>query len=282
MKYLKCNNCGHLNEIKSEFQVFCNQCNKKLSPNFSEWSKRNPGKNLNDFSNEVGVSENDLNKAKKNTGSSSRRKLPLKYWIVFFVVFTICTVLGNMGGEKIMRLLSSQKTEKEVLDQRWIRQEYGDFGMFVKTPVQVTRTELPLPYNLKRFITRIDSYKYNSSKGFQVLINTIQYTPQVGALDLQAGALGSVNEMKMQQGVTDFTYREEYISKGEIPGFVQRGTFTKDGMAAEFINAGFASDLVFWQVLLIYAEDDEVGRIASERVYKSIEIKKNSKVAQAL
>jgi hypothetical protein len=280
MKYLKCNYCGHLNEIRSEFQVFCSQCNKKLSANFSEWSKRNQGQNLNDFADQVGISANDSVQQKKSSGHSNWKSKPIKYWLAFFVAFVVFTVLGNLGAEKILSFFRSQKTEKEILEQNWIRQEYGDFGLVVETPVQLTRMELPLPENLKRVIAKIDSYKYNSAKGFQVIINSIQYTPQVGALDLQAGALGSVNEIKMQPGVTDLEYREEFISKGDIPGFLQRGKFTKDGLKVEFINAGFGSELVFWQVSLLYAEDDEVGRIASERVLKSIEIRKNSKVAQ--
>ena len=35
MYYIKCSQCGHLNEVKSEYQVFCSGCNKKLDNHFA-------------------------------------------------------------------------------------------------------------------------------------------------------------------------------------------------------------------------------------------------------
>lgn len=49
MYYLKCKSCGHLNEVKSEYLIFCSNCNKKLENNYSDWIKRNSEKTFDDW-----------------------------------------------------------------------------------------------------------------------------------------------------------------------------------------------------------------------------------------
>ena len=62
MYYIKCSQCGHLNEVKSEYQVFCSGCNKKLDNNFADWKKRNPGKSFDDYQQLVCVSDEEIQK----------------------------------------------------------------------------------------------------------------------------------------------------------------------------------------------------------------------------
>jgi len=57
MHYLQCNNCGHFNEVKTEFLIFCSHCNKKLDNNFSDWHKRNQHKTLDDFKQQFSTTE---------------------------------------------------------------------------------------------------------------------------------------------------------------------------------------------------------------------------------
>lgn len=49
MYYLRCNHCGHLNEVNSESLLFCSNCNKKITNNFGNWHQQNPEKNFNDY-----------------------------------------------------------------------------------------------------------------------------------------------------------------------------------------------------------------------------------------
>lgn len=57
MCFLKCNKCGHLNEVKSEYLVFCQKCNRKLENNFQDWKVKNPDKTFDDFKELICVSE---------------------------------------------------------------------------------------------------------------------------------------------------------------------------------------------------------------------------------
>jgi hypothetical protein len=275
MHYLKCNNCGHLNEVKTQFLIFCSSCNKKLENNYSAWIVRNPDKNLDDFMKLMCVSEDEIQETIVKPKKSKSIK-GLKYWVSFAVLFAIFYAIGQFGGESIVRFFKSQKTSKEVLTQKWIKETYGDFGLTVETPVKLTKSDLPIPPDLRQLIDKMDTYSCMTTKGFKIMINSVKYNPAVGSTNLQGAANGYMNEVKMQKGVTDFNYTEEYITKGDIPGFLQKGTFKKDGMSLEFINAGFASGLILWQVFVGFQTDDEVGRIASKKVIESIEINRKT------
>jgi hypothetical protein len=249
--------------------VLCSSCHKKLEINFSEWKKRHQEKTFDDFKVLMCVTETDL----QNTSVKTKTKPKgLKYWIGFAAAFAIFYAVGQFGGEAIVKFFKSEKTSKEVLSQTWIKETYGNFGLTVETPVIMTKADLTFPDNIKQVIDQMDTYNYISAKGFKVLINSIKYNPAVGQTDLQGAANGSINEMKMQKGVTDFDYTEDYISKNDVPGFVQKGTYKQDGVEVEFINTGFSKGLILWQVFVAYQLNDEVGRIASKRVIESVEI----------
>jgi hypothetical protein len=274
MYFLKCNKCGQLNEVKNEYLVFCTSCNKKLDSNFYDWQKRNPDSSLADFKRLVCVTEAEIPKTVPETKSNKPKSL--KYWIGFAVAFAIFYAIGQFGGEAIVRFFKSEKTSKEVLSQKWIRETYGSYGLTVETPARLTKGDLPLTEEVKQYITDMDVYNYISAKGFKIMINSIKYDKSVESVDLQGAANGSVDELKLQEGITDVVYTEKALTKNDIPGFIQNGTYKHKGNSFEFINTGFASKLNLWQVFVVFQPDDAVGRTASERVIESIEIKLNN------
>lgn len=113
MHYLKCNNCGHFNEVKTEYLVFCANCNKKLDNSYSEWTKRNSDKSFEDYKQLICTTEKsdlakDLPKSKKIKG--------LKYWIGFAVAFAIFYAIGQIGGEKIAGLFRKPAFDKALME----------------------------------------------------------------------------------------------------------------------------------------------------------------------
>lgn len=110
MFYLKCNNCGHFNEIKTEYMVLCEKCNKKLENSFSQWSKHNPDKSFEDYKDLVCSEEKiddseSLSQSKKNKG--------VKYWICFAVTFVICYVLASFAVNKLFEV-----SHGDLLDEK--------------------------------------------------------------------------------------------------------------------------------------------------------------------
>jgi hypothetical protein len=113
MHYLKCSNCGHFNELKTEYLTFCKNCNKVLKNNFTDWKKDNPNNTFEDFkqlictTNPVEHSKVDFNK-KKSKG--------LKYWIGFALAFAIFYAIGQIGGEKLVSLIRKPAFDKNLME----------------------------------------------------------------------------------------------------------------------------------------------------------------------
>jgi len=273
MYYLKCENCGFLNEVKSEYLVFCTGCDKKLPNNFRNWQSHNfEEKSFDDYKKAVCISEEDITVETKTTKKSGKKGVI--YWIAFVVAFAIFSFIGHFAGVRISNFFSSEKTDKEILEQNWVRESYGNYGLTVETPVKMGKGEIEIPDNAKKVIDEMNIYNYNSARGFKVVINSIKYNASIGVANLQGGADGAINGIKAMPGVTDLNYSEKPTSNSNISGIEQNGTFKIKGVDGEFINSIFTEGLVAWQVMVIYQSDDEVGRKAAKRVMESIEIKK--------
>lgn len=114
MHFLKCNNCGHLNELKTEYLIFCSNCNKKLENNFSNWQTRNPEKTFADYKQLICISEEDVQKSNQKTKSNKPKGL--KYWIGFAVTFAIFYAIGQFGGEKIAEIFRKPAFDKAMVE----------------------------------------------------------------------------------------------------------------------------------------------------------------------
>ncbi len=274
MYYLKCQNCGLLNEVKTEYQVFCTGCNKKLANNFREWqSHYSEEATFEDFKRLVCITESEIPKEPVKNSKKAEKK-GLKYWLIFAVSLAIFSVIGRIAGEKIVEAFRSEpeKTNETTLKQEWIRGAYGDYGLSVLTPQKLIKDEVELPANVKEMIDNYSTHSSNN-QGFQIRVSSVRYKPAIGEASLQGGADGAMNEMKAQKGVSDFHYEERNIFVSNIHGIEQKGNFKIKDFEAEFINNLFVKGLNAWQVLVIYRVDDNNGRIAARKVLESIEIK---------
>ncbi len=122
MEYLKCNSCGHLNTLKTKYQIFCTDCNKKLENNFSDWNRVHPDKNFEDYKKTECISEEDINNAKASKNSKAKKK-GLKYWIRFaatiaaisiathFIDFSVASIFSDSTFNKVMMSAASQINE---------------------------------------------------------------------------------------------------------------------------------------------------------------------------
>lgn len=110
MYYLKCNHCGGYNEIKTEFQIFCSICGKKLENNFKEWEKRNPGKNFEDFVKIECTTEKEEVIVKKQSSKG------WKFWAVFTTAAIISAVIVSFAIKGIDYLTSNSKIDPVLVE----------------------------------------------------------------------------------------------------------------------------------------------------------------------
>ncbi|MUP39139.1 hypothetical protein [Labilibaculum euxinus] len=116
MHYLKCNNCGHLNELKSEYMTFCTKCSKKLENNYSDWKIRNSDQSFDEFK-QVMCTTEAIEASKEIPKTKNRKgiKLGIIFTLVFAVAFAIFYSLGQIGGEGLVELFREKVSEKVLM-----------------------------------------------------------------------------------------------------------------------------------------------------------------------
>lgn len=274
--YLKCNNCGKLNEIKSEYVVLCTSCGQKLENNFTQWKHRNPGSTFEDYKNNVCLTESQL--PQEPPRSNSRRTLKsrsLKEKILIVATVVLFAGIGSWFGSSAVRnIQNSKKTDKKVLSEQWVKKTYGSYGLYIETPWELKpAAPLPLPENVNKMLERLESFESQNDDQFKIGVVSGKYNPaEVIEMSLQGAADGAVNEVRNMPGVTNFVYSQDSYSVNDIPGFIQRGTYNQRGFKIGFINVGVVKDYNYWQVMILGRENDEVAQKAAERIIKSIQI----------
>ncbi len=143
MHYLKCNNCGHFNELKTEYLVFCSHCSKKMPNNYSDWAKKHTDKSFEDFKSICCTTKPNNTPLKKQKNKSKTGLTLLLLLAIGLATYTIV----HVGSSKITSLI-----EAPVMKQIWI-----------KTANEIN-TNCPLMIDN---ITRLDNAMYIPKKTFQ-------------------------------------------------------------------------------------------------------------------
>lgn len=274
--FLLCNHCNHLNEIKSEYMVMCLSCGKKMDNNFTEWRRRNPGATFEDYLRTATMAENQLPpEPPKKQGGFQSKSLKNKIWIVAVAVLS-----ANIGGwiakTAFHAARSSLKTDTEILERQWVEKSYGEEDRItLATPWELDKSSLiTIPDEVTQIIQKFESFESpdNKNEYLKVGLNIARYIAEVGQLDLQGAADGTMSGIKNQPGVTDFSYDEQPYSVNSTPGYIQKGFYSSDGFDFEFTSIGLFRELAYWQIIVVNKKGDETAQKASRQIIKSISI----------
>ena len=270
--FLKCNRCGHLNELLTETILFCQKCNRKLENNFIDWQAAHPENTFEDFKQQECTLTSNTEAAEK---PDLKKNKNVKFWYLsaFAAIFVASFAIAYFFSGKANDLLKNEKIPKPILQQEWGKKQYGSTGLSLQTPFKLTPFPITLSEATMTIIKKIDSYKYETADGFMVMVICIQYKPQFGVLDLQEAAGNATDEIMNQLSTSNFDFEAGPLQKGDITGVFQKGSFVKNGIEFKFINAMLMKELRFWQVMASYKPDDKNGKEMAERIIDSIEIK---------
>lgn len=274
--FLICNNCGNLNELKSEYMVFCTFCGKKMANNFTEWQRRNPGKTFDDYRLSVGVAEDQLppeNPHKKNKSKSRS----LKQKITIVVVAVLAATIGTIIGDKIIDSYrnKNKKDKTEVLNQEWTKKTYGTNGITLEIPWELSKMPIQSQMTeLKEYVEYFEMYQNSDKESVKVVLSSARYKPEV-VVNLQGAADGTIYGLKSQENVSDFIYDEKPYLLDSIPGYIQTGTFKLKGEPVEFTILGFNYKQDYKQIVVSVKKDDSDAKKIAERIIKSIQLNWN-------
>jgi hypothetical protein len=264
MYYLKCPNCGFLNPFRTEFLTFCGSCGKKLHPNYPDWIRDHPGKTIREFRDQY-CTQTGL---PANTSAPRRRDLRILLWTgAGLAVFLILFLVSGRSGFRIF----PDETPQSVISGNWVKFTYGKYGLSVETPERLTKRNVVPTASHEQYIFDMESFSYDSERGFGVVISSIVYREGT-RVNLQGAANEAVNELFRQPGISQVEFTQSPISYNDVRGMLLEGTYYERDVFSRFECAVYVRKSNLWQVFVTYRANDHNGKKAAERVMGSIEI----------
>jgi hypothetical protein len=145
MAKLKCNHCGHLNPVKSEFMTFCDNCGKKLSNTFQEWKKFNAGKSFTyykielDKEEDVAIHPREINAPPK---SQTALTIGLAIGFLFLAAGYYLGITGMQQFKKIMLQRPEISNMADAPNWRLMEDKAGNFKIrFPGTAIKDIQTQ---------------------------------------------------------------------------------------------------------------------------------------------
>jgi hypothetical protein len=275
MYYLKCTQCAHFNLVRTEYQIICEKCGRKLDNNYRDWLIENQGKNFGDFLKSECFTEAELNK------QLPRKKKPMpviaKVAIILGSILLLLAPLGWFAYQKSKSFILEIQKNMDPDKQEWVRRSYPGTYMSVESPSPLDSTTLPFPEEVKQLIAKSVTFQHSTITGMAYAIVCIEYKPQVNEANLEGAANGVLTYLKSTENTSNFTYEMDSLNLNDIRGIKLTGSYKQkvpnnpQEIDFNYEYRIYAKKLKLWQSYVIYPQKLKYENFAN-RFLNSIEI----------
>ncbi|WP_372752810.1 BatD family protein [Mariniflexile sp.] len=169
----------------------------------------------------------------------------------------------------------------ELLEGEWVKSEYGYPPITISTPIVLTRTELPIPDEMKEQLAQTTFIYGTLLDEFSVIVNNVTYK-NLGEnkIDLEKSSEGSLKGMEAQGAQDILVFREKFVTPNGAEGIKTYGSFkvknqiSQENQECNYVMLLFNSGNVLQQIMVTYAKDDVYADQITERILNSVELKK--------
>lgn len=274
MTYLKCKNCGHYNELRSEFLTFCGHCGRKLPNNYADWKTKRPESDFEEFQRVIAVPYNVDPPGRLTAMWQGYLAWAGKRGMIMSLVLIIAVaaVAGGYFGKQVVVDMIFPKMKKSSLYIPWETVNIGRQALQISTPMHLGVSDKPLAPALTSLVEYAKSYHSRSNDGMQVEVNMYSYRPDIdNNLDMAASA--SVSAMQQTGEISDLHYTANQVEENGLSGMLQQGDFSyKNAVKLAFRNLLMVEGQHRWEVTIRYRADDVYAAEAAQRILKSIRI----------
>lgn len=272
MKFIKCESCHHFNPIKSEYQIFCDACGKKIPNNFKAWQQKYPNKNLEDYKNTVGVT--------KQSVKPKSKKISLKK-ILQITFIVVCSLIGAYFGKQQSSKLYLFFHElaypaSELLDQEWKRQYFSNKEVSLESPYLLEKEtkEVQLPDKVKQLVLKINNYTYKENPNYSIALTAVHYNQGIENMSLKVGSDGSISEVLNRTNGTDLYYSDSDTFINQYPALVKKGSFKSDGNNIYFKSITCSKDNTkVVHLIALWIGKNEDYELITERLFNSFDVR---------
>lgn len=205
--------------------------------------------------------------------------------VVFIVLIGILTFFIATKGFDFVKDNIIGNPTKELAEGEWISSEYGNPGIRIETPKVLERVDATstLPKEAFAVIRDMQTFSYgNLMNNFSISISTLHYKKET-KVELQTAIEGTLQIFESQGAKNIIGDQGEFTTPEGITGAKGYGTFTvlnpldSDSYDMYYETIIFAQDGGLQQINIIYRQNDKYAKEISERILKSVELKKDAR-----
>ncbi|WP_264544845.1 MULTISPECIES: BatD family protein [Flavobacterium] len=201
----------------------------------------------------------------------------------FMLLFALTFVIITKGFDYVKGGFSGYST-KQLVNQDWIKSEYGNPSVVIETPEVLKRldTKKAVPKDAMALIKDMQMFGFGSILDhFTIVVSTTQFKnkPQEGdeskqtGLDLGQALNGTIETMEAQGCQNMIVKQEEFSTEQGIKGIKGYGTMTANGEKMYYQILLFSQAGGLQQIMIAHKEGDENAQKISERMLNSVELK---------
>lgn len=281
--YIKCNHCGRLVEIKSQYMVFCPVCKRKMDNCFAEWSKRNPGQEFGEYLGELAVSSTALEgvREQRKIGRAIMRGKAARRALLALGIAVLVTAVGIVGYRAWNRYNRSASIAA-LLDKAWQIGYYDDLGATLKFPFPLEKDAAFSADSLQRendsltadtlqrqVVLGAVSRRWAEPGTVSVTASRIDYQPDFG-VDRDIATRQILLGMLQENGLQGFEFFRNDYSIPNIEARSLSGSYLLGVEAFEFRALMAQYGHTVWYFMVAYPRSKPEGLLVAERFFKGI------------
>lgn len=294
MHYIKCNHCGELIEVRSQYMTFCPQCEVKLNNSYAAWSAHeesigHPGRSFNDYLSQVCVSSAAIEgtRDQRRIGKTIGHIRSARRWGVSLLIALAVVVVGLVGYKFISKWLK-ERSISAIMDSVWRINYYEDLGVTLKfphnlslaqapqtsepetTPGETAQQEpLPVQTDTTQVVLNSATRSWSEPRVLMVTATRIDYEPDFG-VDRDVATRQILMSLLQDNELQAFEFfKNDYA----IPGLDARmlsGSYLIGVDPFEFRALMVQRDSTVWYFMVAYPRARPEGLLVAERFFKGI------------
>ena len=272
MYFIRCENCGFENPLKTEYLTFCENCGRKLNENFTDWKKLHPEKDFEDFR------KGHLRK-NSSVSQTARRKINLRAILTSFLVSgVVVMIIALISFPGIFSNLFLPRTfPQRMLEQKWQRINCGKYGLSIVTPEKPEEDKVNISRAGNSKVQDFEAFSWQPSKYFRMYVMNVLYREGI-PVNLNLVASATIIELINRPGISNVEYKQSPVFYNDVNGIMIEGSCHENEIFMRFSCILYIRKSNAWTVTVICPDSDPTGKEAGERLIESVEINYEDKI----
>lgn len=283
MYHIKCNHCGKLVEVKSEYMIFCPACKHKMDNSYVAWKTSHPGKSYADYLSEMCVSDTALEgvKEQRRIGRLIGRGRAAKRAGIALGIAVVVTLLG-IGGYWAWNRYNRSASITALLNKAWQISYYEDLGATLKFPfplqneaafsadsLQSETDSITADTMQKQVILSAASRRWSEPGVLNVTASRIDYQADFG-VDREIATRQILMNMLHENSLQGFEFFRNDYSIPNVDARSLSGSYLLGVEAFEFRALMAQYGHTVWYFMVAYPQSKPEGLLVAERFFNGI------------